>query len=147
MYLSYFAELQSEDPENWDKIQPKIQGECAHAVKTFRTSKRGTKRCVTGAESITPVVVKNMEKLPYDLVFASEGIYLWSLGVMLYKLETGEDIFNIDQRKDDLKEFEDMEKLAFWDDDKMHDTIIEVKDLKARDLLYRRASYRGRNYV
>ena len=67
--------------------------------------------------------------------------------VVQYKLETGEDIFNIDQRKDDLKEFEDMEKLAFWDDDKMHDTIIEVKDLKARDLLYRRASYRGRNYV
>ena len=80
-------------------------------------------------------MVKDIDKLPYALVLASEAIDLWSLGVMLYKFETDGDIFNIDQRNDDLKKFEDMEKLACWDDEKMNETLLEVKDVKARDLL------------
>ena len=37
-------------------------------------------------------VVKDVDELPYDLVFASKGIDLWSLGVMVYKFETGQDL-------------------------------------------------------
>ena len=34
-----------------------------------------------------------------------------------------------------MKNFEEMEKLACWDDKRMNETILEVKDVKARDLL------------
>ena len=44
-------------------------------------------------------------------------------------------MFNIDQQKDGLKSYEDIEKLTCWDDKKMNDTIEDVKDFKARHLL------------
>ena len=123
-YKEYFAQLKSDDLEHWKKVQPMVQNKDAtsYAVKTFLT---------TEAEG----VIKDVDKLPYDLVLASQSIDLWSLGVMVYKFETGQDLFNIDQQKDDLKKYEDMEKLACWDDKKMNDAIQEVKDFKARDLL------------
>ena len=76
--------------EHWEKVQPMVQSEYApsYAVKTFLT---------TAAEGM----VKDVDKLPYDLVFPSQAIDLWSLGVMVYKFETGQDLFNIDQQKDD----------------------------------------------
>ena len=94
----------------------------SYAVKTFLT---------TAAEG----VVKDVDKLPYDLVLASQSIDLWSLGVMVYKFETGQDLFNIDQQKDDLKSYEDMEKLACWDDKKMSVSIQKVKEFNTRRLL------------
>ena len=37
-------------------------------------------------------VEKDVDELPYDLVFASKGIDLWSLGEMVYNFETGQDL-------------------------------------------------------
>ena len=135
-YKKYFDELKDQDglEDHWKKVQPMCRKRYAYAVKTFLTTRGGTKRSHTG-ELYTPVIVKDMDKLPYDLVEASQAIDLWSFGVMLYKFETGQDLFNIDQQKDDLQSFEDMEKLACWDDEKKNDAIQKVKDPKAHDLL------------
>ena len=84
-FKSYFAELKGNDFDHWEKVKPMIHRECAYAVKTFLTTKRGTKRDIAGGESYTPLIVKDIGKLPYDLVLASEAIDLWSLGVLLYK--------------------------------------------------------------
>ena len=68
---------------------------------------------------------------------------------MVYKFETGQDLFKIDQQNDDLKAYEDMEKLACWDDKKMNDAIQKVKDFKVRNLLGKllsKESEKKRNY-
>ena len=133
-YKAYFCELEESDDERWKKVQPIASKTAAFVVKTFLTV-TGHKMEGMDGKSYTPVVVKDMDKLPYDLIVANESVDLWSFGLMVYKFETGVNVFKIDDQKDDLEGFPEMKRLAYWNEKEKNDTLLKVEDPAARSLL------------
>ena len=109
------------DQELWKKVQPKVgvQGK-QYVVRTFCTGDDGL--------PITP------EGLPYKLLPASANFDMWSLGVMLYLLITGENLVPV-TRDDDFASGTGMGFIFDWDDQKQRERLQLVNDACARDLL------------
>ncbi len=133
-YLEYF-EQEKNDPGFWEKCQPKIGDNDdndepeIYVVKTFATEDQNT------SNGKTQMLVRgDPNDLPYDLVQASEAYDLWSFGVLLYMLCTGESLFDVN-RNDDLKTVEAFRSLYYWSDEKRNDKLYNVDDVLARDLL------------
>ena len=95
-YKDYFSELlEGSDPERRNKVQPMANRTPAFAVKTYLSVTGDATEGMDGKRYI-PVVVKNMDKLPYNLVVANESVDLWLFVLMVNKFETGVNFFKID---------------------------------------------------
>ena len=66
-------------------------------------------------------------KLPYSLVKATKAIDIWSFGVILYALEIGSPLFDVNC-DDNLKAAEAMKEPCEWNDSKKAAKLEAVKD-------------------
>ena len=118
---AYWADLKDKDSELWKKVQPmEGKGGQQYVVKTFRT----------GNEDGKPIT----DGLPYKLLPASASLDMWSLGVMLYLLLTGENLVPV-TRDDDFVSGTGMGYIFDWDDQKRRESLSKVNDPAANDLL------------
>ena len=111
----------------WSKIQPRMCRNHSYAVKTFMMD-RGKTKDSTGAFQ------GDWKKLPYKLVFADPSQDMWAIGVMLYYLLTGQQLFSVD-KNEDLVSPEAYRELASWDDTKKMSKLLRVNNPYAKDLL------------
>ena len=119
---SYWADLKDTDKELWSKVQPKSskQGK-QYVVKTFRTG---------GGKDGKPI----KDGLPYTLLPASASLDMWSLGVMLYQLLTGQSLVPV-TRDDDFVSGTGMGYVAKWNDEERIKKLSKITDPAANDLL------------
>ena len=133
-FANCFKEVKNADADWWAKIDPKESGDAEFfVVKTFLTnaveySKKVRER---GGNFVMKQCIKhcpvNESELPYSLVKATKAIDIWSFGVILYALDTGAPLFDVD-RDDDLKATEAMKELFEWNDYKKAEKLQAVKD-------------------
>ena len=83
-----------------------------YVVKTFRTGGDGK-----------PI----KDKLPYKLLPASSSLDMWSVGVMLYLLITGENLVPV-TRDDDFVSGAGLGYIFSWDDDKRRAKLSKISD-------------------
>ena len=134
-YKSYFAELKNMDTNQRRKLWPVSNGgRGGYVVKSFLMV-NGKERMDLDGNAHTPVLAKDMNKLPYKLIQSSPAIDLWSFGLMMYKFEAKMDLFLTDDQKDDLRGFEEIRMLSCWDDNAKNDAILKIRNPSARDLL------------
>ena len=117
MFEDYWREDKDADTPLWRKIAPKG----GFVVRTFRVVQE------TGAPDLS-------RPLPYDLITSSVAMDLWSLGVLMYLLITGEALVP-SNRDDDCVNAEAMTTLCHWDDKTARERLGKVDDIGARDLL------------
>ena len=141
-FEAYFKEVNNADTEWSAKIDPKVFGRNEFfVVKTFRSYdlEYSEKERVSRGEYKETQYIKHdhpvdKSKLPYPLVKATEAIDIWSFGVILYTLDTGAPVFDVN-RDDDLKTAEAMKELCEWNEDKKKAKLKAVQDPLAYKLL------------
>ena len=118
---TYWEVIKDKDPDLWSKVQPKVgkHGK-QYVVKTFRT----------GSDDGTPIT----DVPPYKLLRASASLDMWSLGVMLYLLLTGENLVPV-TRDDDFVSGAGMGYIFDWNDEKRREKLSKINDSAANDLL------------
>ena len=125
---AYWAPERDKNSELWRKIKPMQSSHGTSVVRTFRTGEDGQ-----------PI---DAAFLPYELVTASAGIDLWSVGILTYLLVTGHTLVQ-SNRDDDFFSGSEMSYIAMWGDEKMDQKLQEnmdqklqaVPDRAARDLI------------
>eukprot|EP00555_Chaetoceros_dichaeta_P001186 CAMPEP_0198277932 /NCGR_PEP_ID=MMETSP1447-20131203/66113_1 /TAXON_ID=420782 /ORGANISM="Chaetoceros dichaeta, Strain CCMP1751" /LENGTH=592 /DNA_ID=CAMNT_0043972991 /DNA_START=56 /DNA_END=1834 /DNA_ORIENTATION=+ len=128
----YFKCDSEKDPEQWEKIKPRLNGEVGYMVKTYNT-------CVVVKERIDSSTYQvdeplSLEELPYKLENAAIAIDIWSYGVLLFTLLTKSPLFKVN-RDDDLENEKEMAELYDWNKTVLSERLDVVSDLIARDLL------------
>ena len=114
----YWADLK--DKDLWAKLQPKSSKyDKQYIVKTFRAGNDGD-----------PI----KDGLPYELLPASASLDMWSLGVMLYVLLTGENLVPV-TRDDDFVSGTGMGAVHNWNHEKRREKLSKINDPAAHDLL------------
>ena len=118
---AYWEVIKDKDPDLWAKVQPKSskQGK-QYVVKTFRTGNDGKNPIKDG--------------LPYKPLPASASLDMWSLGVMLYVLLTGENLVPV-TRDDDFVSGTGMGAVHNWNHEKRREKLSKINDPAAHDLL------------
>ena len=101
----------------FDKIAMRTYKNYSYCIKTFNIQKSD-----------------DQSLLPYSLTHASASIDIWSVGIMLYQLATGQSLVKID-RNDDIVSGEGYHTIYTWDDGICELRLKDVNDLTLRDLL------------
>ena len=83
-FVKYFVDEKRKKSKYWEKIQPRVDGNFAYVVKTFKVIHKPKRKDLEGNKMPVEVIFDEKKNLPYEPVYASEAIDLWSLGVLLY---------------------------------------------------------------
>ena len=129
--IKMFQDYWKKADNNWlQKIEPKYTLQkpySSYCIKTFQYDKSN-------------IPCTNRGNLPYELIRASTSIDIWSFGVLLYQLITGEPFIAVNNDYD-LLSGSDMEYIYNWNDEKCKEKLINIQSDMARALLYKILKY------
>jgi serine/threonine protein kinase len=141
LFQDYFIDA---NVDEWKQIRAKSSGDDTEffVVKTLRTKDLEYSKKVLARDGrkfeMMPFTKHDdpvdKSKLPYELVKATAAIDIWSFGVILYTLDTGEPLFDVN-RDNNINTVEAMKDLFEWDEHKRLTKLEEVNDPLARKLL------------